>query len=591
VRKRLGDAAAILLLLLPAVVLAVRLRPRGWSCGVIVNPFDVRLINYLFEWGYQHLLRGQFPGAALWSPPFFYPASGTLGYSDTFISSYPFYFAARLAGASPEVSLIAYQLLQLALTAAVTYLCARWIGLSRLPSFLCAQCFAWGWPRYNQLSHLQFASGWVVPLFFASLFLAWRQRRPWLLALAGWTLCAAFYTSVYVAYFLLLTSAIAAVLIALQLRREPVDWLRGSFERIRSWRRPVAVLWIAALAVPVLLVVLGVYEYRRVAHELGPANPHEAFTYQASIWSWIRPERDGLVWSRLAGAFPADPIAPWEKQFFLGWVALACVVVALVRRSDLEGPLPRAALRAAAGTVLICILLVSHFPIRLLNWPFLAALKLLPGFAALRASGRIALVLSAMVACVAAVVVQELRPMRPIVAGVAAALLLLESLTPIPALADRCEAERPWKALAPSLCREARESGANTLLFLPMDWISFDRIFAQVPEMTLALGCGLSTINGYSGREAPGVAPLLHGDPTRFDCPAARRAIDDARRASGKGVLVYLEESGPLGKPGYPAAEVASCFSGCLAGASSIEVDGRRGNALSIAAERACGSN
>ena len=590
-RRRLGDAVAVLLLPLPAVILTIRLRARGLSCGVIVNPLDVRLINYLLEWGYQHLLRVQFPNTGLWSPPFFYPTTHALGYSDTFISSYPFYFAGRILGASPAAALLAYQLLQLALTAVVAYLCARWIGLARLPSFLCAQCFAWGWPRYNQLAHLQFASGWVVPLFYASLYLAWRQRRPWLLALAAWTVCAAFYTSVYVAYFLLLTSAIAALLIAFQLRREPLDWVRAVFERIRSWRWALAALWIAAVAAPLLLMVAGLYGYRQAARGMGPGNREEMFVYQASIWSWIRPERDGLVWNRLADAFPADPVAPWEKQFFLGWVALACVVFVLVGRAPLESPLPRAALRAAAGTVLLGILLVSHFPFRPLNWPFLAALKLLPGFATLRASGRIALVLSAIAACVAAAVIEDLRRTRPFLAGIAAALLLLESLTPVPALADRCETERPWKALGPPLCRVARESGAGTLLFLPMDAISFDRIFAQVPEMTAALDCGLATINGYSGREAPGVAPLLHGDPSRFNCSAARRAIDEARRASGNGAVVYLEESGPLGKPGYAAVDVESCFSACLTGTSPIEVEGRRGTTFSIAAERPCGSN
>ncbi len=586
-RKRLGDAAAILLLLVPAAILAVRLQTRGFSCGVIVNPFDVRLINYLLEWGYQHLLRGRFPGTGLWSPPFFYPTPGVLGYSDTFISSYPFYFAARLLGASPAASVIAYQLLQLALTAVVTYLCARWIGLSRLAAFVAAQCFAWGWPRYNQLAHLQFASGWFVPLFYASLYLAWRQRRPWLLVLAAWTVCAAFYTSAYIAYFLLLTCAIAAALVALQLHREPIELARALLEQIRSWPRSRVALFAAMLAAPLLLMALGAREYRLV---LGADSTQDALTYQASIWSWIRPERDGLVWNRLADAFPADPIAPWEKQFFLGWAALACTVLVIVRRRSSEGPLPRAALRAAGGTVLLCILLVSHFPLRPLNWPFLAALKLLPGFAAVRASGRIALVLSAMTACVAAAVVDDLRRVRPFVAGVALALLLLESSTPIPALADRCEAERPWKALAQPICRVAQESGAGTLLFLPMESISFDRIFAQVPAMTVALDCGLSTINGYTGREAPQIAPLLHGNPSRFDCQVARRAVDEAHRASGKGAVIYLEQSGPLGEPGYPPAEVASCFLACLSRTTPIEVQGRRGEAFSIAATGSCSS-
>lgn len=587
-RKRAADGAALLLLLVPAAILTVRLHARGFGCGVIVNPFDVRLINYLLEWGYQHVLRRQYPANGLWSPPFFYPTPGVLGYSDTFISSYPFYFFARLAGASPAAALIAYQLLQLALTAVVAYLCGRWIGLSRLAAFVTAQCFAWGWPRYNQLAHLQFASGWFVPLFFASLYLAWRQRRPWLLVVAAWTLCATFYTSAYVAYFLVLTSAIAGALIALQLRREPLEWGRAVFGELRSWPGLRIALLLVALATPLVLLAYGAHEYRLA---LGSDNPQDAFTYQASIWSWIRPEHDGLVWNRFSDAFPSDPVAPWEKQFFLGWAVLACTVFVLVRRQSPDGPLPQAALRSAAGTVLLCILLVSHFPVRPLNWPFLAALKLLPGFAAVRASGRIALVLSAMTACVAAAVVDDLRRLRPFLAGIAVALVLLESSTPIPPLADRCETERPWKALTRPLCRVAHETGAGTFLFLPTEFTSFDRIFAQVPAMSAALECGVSTINGYSGREAPRVAPLLHGDPARLDCAATRAAIDEARRASGKGVVVYLEESGPLGKPGYAAGEVASCFASCLTRSTPIEVEGRRGMAFSISGARPCGSN
>ena len=323
-RRRLGDAVAVLLLPLPAVILTIRLRARGLSCGVIVNPLDVRLINYLLEWGYQHLLRGQFPDTGLWSPPFFYPTTHALGYSDTFISSYPFYFAGRILGASPAAALLAYQLLQLALTAVVAYLCARWIGLARLPSFLCAQCFAWGWPRYNQLAHLQFASGWVVPLFYASLYLAWRQRRPWLLALAAWTVCAAFYTSVYVAYFLLLTSAIAALLIAFQLRREPLDWVRAVFERIRSWRWALAALWIAAVAAPLLLMVAGVYGYRQAARGWVPEIARRCSSTRRASGPGSAPS--AMAWSGIGWRTHSPPIRsrPGRSSFFsAGWLSPA----------------------------------------------------------------------------------------------------------------------------------------------------------------------------------------------------------------------------------------------------------------------------
>ncbi len=433
---------------------------------------------------------------------------------------------------------------------------------------------------------MQFASGWVVPLFFASLYLSWRDRRPWLLTLAAWTFCGAFYTSAYVAYFLLMTSGMSAALIVLQQPRDAPEAALALAERLRSWPGRQIALWIGATALPFLLLGAGAYGYRLAARDVGMGSLGDMLTYQASIWSWIRPDGANLVWRAFATALPADPVAPWEKQFFLGWIALACMLVPLVPGIPLrqDGPVPPRVLRAAAGAVLLSIVLVSHFPVAALNAPFHLAFRFLPGFSALRASGRIALVVAAMSSLVAAVMVEEMRQVRPIAAGIVAALLMLEAVTPIPPVADRCEGDRPWQSLQPRLCELAHSADAGTLLFLPMDEISFDRIFAQVPEMTLALECGVATINGYTGREASSVVPLLHGDSGRLNCAAARDAIQAAANASRKGTLVYVEESGPLGAPGYPLQQVTDCFAGCIAQTAPIRVEGRRGTAISLAA-------
>jgi hypothetical protein len=177
----------------------------------------------------------------------------------------------------------------------------------------------------------------------------------------------------------------------------------------------------------------------------------------------------------------------------------------------------------------------------------------------------------------------------PFAAFVLAAGLVLEATPPLPPIADRCQADRPWRALEPALCRVSRDQSAGTLLFLPMDEISFDRIFDQVPEMILALDCGVATINGYTGKEPPAVAPLLHSDPAHFNCAAARSAVEAAAAHSGKNTLVYLEEAGPLGPPAYPPASVADCFSSCLAGQNSLAVEGRKGRVLVLDHARKCG--
>jgi len=134
------------------------------------------------------------------------------------------------------------------------------------------------------------------------------------------------------------------------------------------------------------------------------------------------------------------------------------------------------------------------------------------------------------------------------------------------------------------------QNGVATLFFVPAEQISLNRIFDQVPEMTLALGCGLNTINGYTGKTAPLVAPVLQAEPSRFACAAARTALDAAMRASGKGALIYVEKEGPLGAPAYTVDEVATCFGPCLLSREAIAVTGRAGEALVLSASSSCGT-
>ena len=168
------------------------------------------------------------------------------------------------------------------------------------------------------------------------------------------------------------------------------------------------------------------------------------------------------------------------------------------------------------------------------------------------------------------------------------AALVMEVLPPLPPVADRCEADRPWKALEPPLCAKARTHGARTLFFVPGELISLDRIFNQVPEMTLALDCGLNTVNGYTGRFAPLMVPVQNADPSHFACPAARNVLSAAMRSSGSGALIYVEKEGPLGTPGYPVDDVAECFRSCLIERDAVAVPGRRGEALVLAASPPC---
>jgi hypothetical protein len=586
--ERLKDAGCLAALLVPVGLLIRKAGAAGFSCAAFVNIFDVRLVNYFLEWGYTFLRGAAAAGASIWSPPFFYPERNVLAYSETLFSAYPFYVPARLLGASPAAALFWFVIVQYALTPVVSYLCARRVGVGRLGSFVFAACFAWSWVRYYQVGHLQFAAGWIIPLFFLCVFEFAREGRWRCLVAATWVLGFAWFMSLYVAYFLVL---IAAFVAALATRWKESARAAARIRELRGWR---PLLFALLVLPPLAAIAIGAYHYRLAGAVVGSKNLPEALYYQGTLWSWIRPDTSNLLWRRFGLLVPGDSGGAQEKQLFLGWIALLCAGAFLVRgrASGDHGRLNSRLLFACSLSLLVAIVLVSHFPrpFSALNGVYLLAFKFLPGFGALRASGRIALVVSALSCLLAAAAVETVWRRNRALGLLLGAGLLAEALPPLPPVADRCQADRPWEALQRPLCAKARANGVATLFFVPAEQISLNRIFDQVPEMTLALGCGLNTINGYTGKTAPLVAPVLQAEPSRFACAAARTALDAAMRASGKGALIYVEKEGPLGAPAYTVDEVATCFGPCLLSREAIAVTGRAGEALVLSASSSCGT-
>jgi len=587
-RPLLKDLGCLAVLAAPVAVLVRNAGRTGFSCAAFVNIWDVRLINYFLEWSYTFLRGAVPPGASIWSPPFFYPEPNVLAYSDTMFSALPFYIPARWLGASPATALFWFVIAQYALTPVISYLCARRVGLGPLGSFVFACCFGWSWARHHEIPHLQFACGWIIPLFFLCVFEFAREGRWRWLAGATWVLAFAWYMAVYVAYFLLLVGGLVA-LFAVRWNADLKAKARDLAAQISAAR---ALLFAAAVLLPVGAIAVGAYHYRLASAVVGGKDLVEALMYQGTIWSWLRPDGSNLLWGRFAPLIPNDAVGAQERQLFLGWIAFLCAGVLTLRAGGaaVHGRLTPKLLLASGLLLLAAIVLVSHFPPSLaaLNGIYRLAFKLLPGFGALRASGRIVLVLSAFSSLLGAVATEKVWRRQRALGLLLGAALVAEALPSLPPVADRCEPDIPWKALQEPLCAKARAHDAATLFFVPVELISLSRIFDQVPEMSLALRCGLNTVNGYTGRLAPLMVPLHQADPSRFACAPAHTVLDAAMRASGKGVLIYIEREGPLGTPAYSTDSVARCFQSCLAAREPICVTGRCGEVLALTPVASC---
>jgi hypothetical protein len=568
-----GDLLALAGLLVPVVLLVRRSFAAGPWCAVLGGGLDARLVNYLLEWGYQHLYGGAAPELGLWSPPFFYPAEQILAYSENLIAGYPLYFPLRWAGLSPSSAFFGFHLLQLALTPVVAYLCLRWLRLDRWAAFVGAALFAWSWVRFMHYGHVQFSAGYPIPLFFTALYAAAWRRLPWAWALAAWTFLYTWYFSLYTAVFLLLGATFVACAALLlpggwrQFRYLTRSYLR--FSR-RHPRQAAAILLICLAAVA--LVLPGAVVYHGVYEQFGPAAEEEIRIYWGDPTTWVRPPPGHPFLAGLREVFPEiRGGGQWEKMKFLGWLALvglALPSLGLVlwgRRTYRLWPRSLVAVSTSAGALLVVFSAYGGLWVEI---PFWFLHEHFPGLGGLRAPSRIAFVVSWFVVLCLANELQLLsRRLRRggVWAGVVGLLLLGEGIAPLPPVSNRCIQEDVWERTAQHLCRQVPREQVGTLLFLPMDIHSIHNIVQNSLAMQVSLRCDLNVVNGYSGRQPKLIAPLLGAPRAEFPCPSARKLVERIHRRSGRGILVHLDQRGPMGPAGYPVTAVESCLAPCLA--------------------------
>ena len=565
------DLLPLVALSLPAFALFRRSLEVGPSCATLAGAMDARLVNYILEWGYLHLQGLAGPGRSLWSPPFFFPVPDVLAYSENMIAGYPTYFPLRWMGLSPPAALLGFHLVQRTLTPLAAYLCLRWMRIGRWASFVGAALFGWSWVRFIHYGHIQFSAGYTIPLFFTSLYAFGWRRRPWAAAVAAWTFLFTWYFSLYTAVFLLVATA-ALALVALVL---PGGW--GWITRTLRWHlayarrhRGTALSVLLVCAVAMLLLLPSTTVYLRVYQGFGPVSESELRLYWGSPWSWLRPPSLHPILGSLTKFFPAPTGGGVEKMSFIGWLALAGLGMplgGLLLRGRGIYRLWRRPVVAASVAGIGLILVFSSYGGAWPELPYWFLRDHFPGLGGLRAPGRISFEVSWLaVVCLTSLVDRlQTRPSSAtLLAWGLGAVLLVEGVAPLPEVVDRCAVERTWVRTAEHLCPQIPRDQVGTLMFLPMDIHSLHSIQQNGLAMTLSLSCDLNVVNGYSGRRPQLIAPLFGAAPAELPCDAVRTLVDEAHRASGKGVLIHLDRGRPQGPAQYSAAKVRDCLSPCL---------------------------
>lgn len=483
---RTAAGRGILLLLLAAVGLLAfypRVVARGFTV-VAGLPYDVRHSAFVLEWG-RLCLVGDPLCRDLWSPPIFHPTSESLTLSEPLLGLQPLYLAWRASGLGTAPAQLLTQATLLVAIFLVAYLLFR--RSAELPAHaaaLGAYVAAFGAPRSAQIDHLLLFGQAPSLAAVAALLVALQETTPnrgRAAVLAAWLLAAAqLWSGIYLSW---VTALLAALTLLLSL---PFAEARRAWAR--TLRRDLPA-WIAGPILAGLLTapMLAAFERRLETHS--GERPEAIHELQPTLTSWLDPGVDHLLWGKLSRGLGIAPQSyAWEHALGLGLVTALLVAVGVVsawRRPPLRPPLLAA---------LVAVLLTLRWPGGGSAWG--AAVEWLPGAPAIRAIGRLGVVLLPLAGLAVAFAFAAIARRRwsRLTVALLALMVLIE-----PVRRHGVFSPRPHERHVEAIARAVRAGDCASFLVSP--WSTSRRrpgLATQLDAMYAALATGVPTLNGYS---------------------------------------------------------------------------------------------
>lgn len=397
------------------------------------DPGDTRFVAFLLE-HWNSALHGR----ADWrSPPIFYPVRGTLAYSEALVAMGALHAALR-----STLGVFAAMNAQLILLSATSFaaayaLFARGFRLSVLGATVGAYFFAFSWPRFAQLVHVQLQFTTLLPLLLLLALECVRDGRALTQKQFAWR-AGAFVTLLAV---LLMTVLYYAVFVAILLSAAGAICLahRPSRSHILAVGRRHAVALAAAVVLALLLMGPVIAFYLPLMRESNGRQWDEVLSLMPRPLDLLWMGRENWAWGWLFERWPeAAIVRKWPELRMgvglaasLAWLgsvlwALLCAVV----------PARRARLDLRAGAVCVLVLTGLLLQFAMLRWPGDFSLwwvfwTFFPGAGGIRAVSRLQLLLALPMGLGFGWMLDlALRPRRrrPVLAGLALALVTAGAL-------------------------------------------------------------------------------------------------------------------------------------------------------------------
>jgi hypothetical protein len=454
---------------------------------------DARFNMYVLEHGYRWLVRLD---QSFWSAPFFYPAQNVIAYSDNHLGSLLAYAFFRILGANRETAFQFWAITLFFLNYFVTYAVARRQKFSVVGALVCAYIFTFSMIIGAQMSHIQLAPRFMVPVAFwmTTRFLETGSAKQLCILLAA---CAfQIYLGIYIGYFLVLSLIpFLGLMILFQHRWRAIRsfalraGLPGLLRRGLSYAG-------AGLAFVVALLPIAV-PYHEVQQEIG-GRKWEELVPLLPRWQSYLYAPESILWGRILRFGDVLPMANEHALFFgfLPYLAICFFVYLSWKRSEqFPGSEVGTAMVGVLLALVIFTLYFTGFSFYRYAWAFL------PGAGGVRGVTRIVLVLLYLVAFISGAVVTYLIDRledahgrwKSWFLGIGIlTLVLVDQLCKVPSMSE-------------SECRE-RVDRLKAKIDNPSQkvlWVCYQSdepsFLEQLDAMLAAQDLGLNLVNGYSG--------------------------------------------------------------------------------------------
>lgn len=491
--RGLGSVLAPALLLLAGLAFYVHRATAGFTSvpGDLGDPrFNSVILEHLLQW-----VRGD--AASLWTPSFFYPATGTLAFSDNHFGSGPVYILLRLLGLSRELAFDGWFAIGFALNFAAMYFMMRRLAFSALPASVAAFIYTFGLPALAQEAHAQLGYRFAIPMAYLYFLQFMRERRMDQLARAAAWGALQFFCSIYLGVFMAYLLAATALAMRLPSLRPLRSTTTSAPETTRARKVALLIALACALATAALLL-----QYHLISRSYG-------FRPSVSDLISMLPRPQSYLIADAVGAYgwmtsmvQGIPVRH-EHQLFMGFVPLLLSLWAIVMlRSTVTAP-HRLLLKQCLVTLAILVVLTLCIG----NVSLYRIAMLLPGVSSIRAVTRIVLVMLLPLAIMAAIGVAHLQRMRGLCWFLPGLIILALSMETLAYRPNRTSIAQWHDRSAPLSDALAGEKLPGNSVLYVSGRASEPFYMTEIDAMVFAQDRKMATLNGYSGNAPPGYVP------------------------------------------------------------------------------------